>query len=420
MRSSSRGGLRARLGRMWSFGTTLEGKLVAGGIVFSGSVAVASLEIAVFVLLCGLCGLAVVTWTFGRLFRPRVTLAGNFPDKGVAGQPVRGEFILGNPSRRAIFDVSVGLFGLPRSLRLVPPERVVTRLDPGDEAPVPVTVLPRRRGAYELPGPCAYSVFPMGLHRTRARVMSAAPDHSSRLLVLPHFHPVSHLDVPVSERYQPGGIALSSHVGESPEYIGNREYRPGDALKHLDHRSWARHARPVVREFQEEYYCRIALVLDTYVPGRRPPGPEGFPDLEAAVGLSASVADALSRGEYIIDLFAAGPELYVFRAGRHTAHFENVLEILACVDACRSNPFEVVTPALADELAHISTVVAVLLDWDASRAALVRAAVEAGCRVKVLIVRDGPTSIPLHDTEGVYAMTQLSVADIRDGTIEAL
>ncbi len=117
------------------------------------------------------------------------------------------------------------------------------------------------------------------------------------------------------------------------------------------------------------------------------------------MSLSAAIADGLSRGEYIIDLFAAGPELYVFRSGRHVAHFDSVLEILACVDACRRNPFETVTPALADELGTISTVICVLLDWDASRRDLVRAAAEAGCRAKVIVVRDGPTTEPISGAE---------------------
>ncbi len=126
----------------------------------------------------------------------------------------------------------------------------------------------------------------------------------------------------------------------------------------------------------------------------------------------------MSRGEYLIDLFAAGPELYVFRAGRHTAHFENILEIVACVEACRRNPFETVAPALADELTNISTVIGVLLDWDASRRHLARTAVEMGCSVKLLIVRDGPTTEPIDFDEG--SVVQLSIAQIRQGGIEVL
>jgi uncharacterized protein (DUF58 family) len=284
---------------------------------------------------------------------------------------------------------------------------------PGEHRSASIQLRPYRRGLYTLPPPRAYSTFPFNLTRD-----GRSQAEASTVLVLPHFHPLAGLDVPIGTRYQPGGIALTSNVGESPEYIGNREYVPGDAARRIDHRSWARLAKPVVREYQEEYYCRVALVLDTFVPRRRRSGRRGFAALEAAISLSASVADALSRGEYLIDLFAAGPELYVFRAGRHTAHFENILEIVACVEACHHNPFETIAPALADELTNISTVIGVLLDWDASRRVLARTAVEMGCSVKLLVVCDGETSEPIDFDEG--QVIRLSVDQIEQGGIEVL
>jgi hypothetical protein len=98
-----------------------------------------------------------------------------------------------------------------------------------------------------------------------------------------------------------------------------------------------------------------------------------------------------------------------------------VLEILSSIDACRTNPFGIVTPALADELGNISTVLCVLLDWDESRLQLARAAAESGCSVKILIVREGPTTLPL---DGVSAwadsITVLSPEAIREGKYDVL
>lgn len=209
-------------------------------------------------------------------------------------------------------------------------------------------------------------------------------------------------------------------MGESPEYIGNREYRAGDSIRHIDFRSWARLAQPAVREYQEEYYCRIALVLDTFVPSRMRESKEGFPTLEAAVSLSASIADVLSRGEHIIDIFAAGPELYVFRAGRHRAHFENVLEILSCIEATREDPFETVAPSLLDELDNVSTLICVFMEWDESRRALVRAAQEAGCGVRAFIVKDDATLLPLSEDLGVESAIQFDSSQILRGEFDRL
>jgi uncharacterized protein (DUF58 family) len=365
--------------------------------------------------------LSLFAFAAAFLLRPRIEIRGQFPEKAVAGQPVAARFVLANRSRFFAREVAVDAFDLPQSLKSTHASAPVLALAPAASADAALTILPLKRGLYLWSGWRVFSTFPFGLFRTGVRpAANGGTPARGPLVVYPHFHPLTSIDVPISARYQPGGIAFSSNVGESPEYIGNREYRPGDSTRHLDHRAWARLAAPVVKEYQEEYYCRVALVLDTYVAGRQRPGPDGFPNLEAAVSLSAAIADALTRGEYIIDIFAAGPELYVFRAGRHTAHFENVLEILASVDACRANPFRKVTPALADELGNLSSVICVLLDWDADRARLIRTAAEVGCSVKVVIIRDGATTQPWSSADLGGAISQYSPQTIRAGGIEQL
>ena len=398
---------------LWTYRFTAGGKWVIAGLLLSAALGSASVEVPIYQIFCALFALLCVDRFAGFLLRPALEVRGAFPARATAGQVVTGRYELVNRGKRTAYDLGLRFFRLPRSFDAAAPEATLGHLPPGQHLSATVGLRPRRRGLYALPPPRAYSTFPFNLTRD-GRSQAEAP----KVLVLPHFHPLAGLDVPIGTRYQPGGIALTSNVGESPEYIGNREYVPGDSARRIDHRSWARLARPVVREYQEEYYCRVALVLDTFVPPRRRAGREGFADLEAAISLSAAVADVLSRGEYLIDLFAAGPELYVFRAGRHTAHFENILEIVACVEACRRNPFETIAPALADELTNISTVIGVFLDWDASRRHLARTAVESGCSVKLLIVRDGETSEPIDFDEG--QVTPLSIAQIRQGGIEVL
>lgn len=400
---------------LWRFKLTTGGKaLVASGVL--AAVFGYPLQLPIMYVLAALFALGFISLCVNRLFPPRIEVSGSFPDRVTAGEPVTGWFTLVNRSRRTAYDVSVGFFGLERALERVNNPPLVSLIEAGGRARIPVTLRPLRRGAFVLPALWAYSEFPFHVCRSGQKTTLR-----NSLLAIPSFHALGQVDVPVGRRYQPGGIVLTSEVGESLEYIGNREYRPGDAPNRIDFRSWARLAKPVVREYQEEFYCRIALVLDTYVGRRRRPA-AGFPDLEAAVSLVASVADALSHGEHIIDLFAAGPELYVFRAGRHIAHIENILDILACVEECRKDPFAVITPALVDELAGISTVVCVFLDWDPAREDIVQTALEAGCRVRVLVVRGGETTKPLEEAEALTGLpaTQLTPAEVRAGGLERL
>lgn len=401
------------LRHLWTYRFTTGGKWVVAGVFLSGSLGSWSVEVPIYQLFCALVTLLCADRIAGFLLRPRIDVLGTFPEKATAGQEIAVKYTLVNRRRLPAYDLGLRFFRLPRSFSAVEPEAAVGHLKPGESLSTAVRLTPLRRGSHTLLPPRAYSTFPFNLMRD-GRSQADEPS----VLVLPHFSPIAQLDIPVGTRYQPGGVALTSNVGESPEYIGSREYVAGDSARQIDHRTWARLGKPAVREYQEEYYCRVALVLDTFIPSGRRPTRSGFPDLEAAISLSASVADALSRGEYLIDLFAAGPELYVFRAGRHTAHFENILEIVACVDACRDNPFGKVAPALADELSNISTVICVFLDWDATRRELARTAVEMGCSVKILVVRDGETTEPIDFEEG--SIVPLTTGQVRDGGIEVL
>ena len=62
-------------------------------------------------------------------------------------------------------------------------------------------------------------------------------------------------------------------------------------------------------------------------------------DFEAAVSITAAIAEHLARGEFVIDLFAAGTTSYHFQGGRSLAHLDDLLDILSCVDPVEEEPF---------------------------------------------------------------------------------
>ena len=65
-------------------------------------------------------------------------------------------------------------------------------------------------------------------------------------------------------RYQEGGVALAANIGRSEEFVSLREYRHGDPVRHIHWRSWAKTGKPIVKEFEDEFFVRHALVLDTF------------------------------------------------------------------------------------------------------------------------------------------------------------
>jgi uncharacterized protein (DUF58 family) len=396
---------------LWRYKLTPAGRFLFWSVLCT-SAGLATVAIPVYQLFCVLFSAYIVVWLTNLLYRPRLNVKGDLPARVTAGELITIDIELTNESWRPAYDLMLWLIGLQKSIKFESAFTAIPRLAPGQSGVLPLELRPTRRGVYELPDLRPHSTFPFNLMRSGSTRFPLKP-----LIVMPQFHVLRSIDVPVGLRYQPGGVALSSNVGESPEYIGNRDYVPGEPVRRLDFRSWARLARPVVREYQEEYYCRIALILDTWIPKRRLP-PEGFAELEAAISISASIADSLSATEHLIDIFAAGPELYVFRAGRQLAHFDNVLDILASVASCQDDPFEKVTPVVADELTSITTSICVFLDWDDSREELANTIIESGCQLKLIIVRDAPVSKPVPDDLGEVVF--LTPAQIQSGGIETL
>lgn len=394
----------------WLDKQTMAGRACTLLLISSGSV---SAGFGVHYPLYYLAVFLFVVWALdhlaGLVLRPKVQVTRDAPARCAAGGLVRVRAVV-TAGPGGARDIAVGERRPPGDLN-ARPSAYLERLEPGESAELTCTFEPARRGAYDLSGPQVMAMSPLGLHH--AMRFQPAP---RRVLVYPRFAPLGAVDLPVGARHQPGGLQLVSRVGESEEFIGNREYRPGDRLRDLDQRAWARTAgTPVVREFQQEYLSRIALIVDTHVPRWRAMN-GGEDDLEAAISLGAAVADALSRLEYVIDLFAVGPDLYHLQAGRSLAYLDTILDILACIEACRQSPFGTLGPALRDQVGQIGSAVVLLLDWDEERAAFVRAVRDLGVAVKVIVVRDGAPSVsPAGVTTDAGPVQVLSPAQARAG-----
>lgn len=374
------------------------GRAVVVAIFFSATGAV-SIEIPIYEIFCGLLALLGISEMTGLIFRPRLEVEGWIPERATAGETAQGYVTVRSCGWFPAFDVMCGLFNLPGSVRQLDGDASIPALRRGERATLKVKLQTEHRGVYPLPDVNVHSTFPFNLMRFGGTKLP-----TKSLTVLPAFHRLEEFQIPLSQRYQPGGVALESRLGQSPEYVGNREYIPGEPARRLDFRAWARLGKPVVREYQEEFCSRVALILDTYRPPGVPAASKGHRAFEAAVSITASVAQALHDTDSIIDVFAAGPELYIFHASAGSTHFESVLEILAAVESTRRNPFEKISPAVAESLESISTAVCVLLDWDESREQLTRQILEAGCSMRVIIVRSGPTSSSVPDDIDVYTM----------------
>jgi len=365
---------------LFGFKLTPVGRVAVLGI-FLSAVGVLTVEIPIYQIFIALVFLFGLVEFVGFWMRPRLSLSATFPEKVTVEEEATGFITVKNEGRWPAFDVMCVFFGLPKVVEHTNAYMSIPVLASGEQAVLPVTLIPRRRGEYALPPARVHSTFPFNMMRFGKNSVDVG-----KLTVLPRFHRLETFPLPFSSRYQLGGILVDSSLGDSPEYVGNREYVYGEPAKRLDFRAWARVGKPIVREYQDEFCSRVAIVLDTLVMSPWAQWKQHSDSLEAAVSITASIADKLNEQETMIDVFAAGPDLFLFQTAAGTTHFDSILEILAAVEMTRHNPLEQLSPALRDSLESISTVVCVFLDWDESREELTRQIAEAGCAMRVLLV----------------------------------
>ena len=385
---------------------TLAGLSVAGGLVVAGAVG-ADIENTVtyqsFALLLAFLLPALVSSLF---FRARFSAIRSLPRFGTAGLPLRYSVRVKNLTAKTQAGLTlIERLADPRpgfqpwlafqraESRRVRPFRVLQRrrknpfrladlketevppLPANGEAEAQVELLPLRRGILRFTEVTLARPDPLGLFRSFIKIPGP-----QTVLILPRRYPLPPIALPGALRYQEGGVALAANVGRSEEFVALREYRHGDPLRHIHWRSWAKTGKPIVKEFEDEFFVRHALVLDTF---------DDEPNseiLEEAVSVAASFACTVLTQESLLDLLFVGNESYCFTSGRGLAHADQMLEILASVRNCADKKFAALEQLVLNHISAVSGCICVLQRWDEARKLFVEKLRVLGIPLLVLVV----------------------------------
>lgn len=387
-------GLRQRLTPLGSW--LLAGWVAAGAFGINTRV---GMIYQLFVLLTMVFATALLASRFGKL---PLTASRVLPRFATVGQPWRYRLRLHNHGAKAQHDLIV-LDELresslpPASLNRLPTyrqwgrlatlargansqEQPLPTLPPGAITETELSLTPLRRGWLEFAALRFGRPEPLGLLKRIFR-----QPLTDRLLALPRRYPVPPLHFHDGRRYQRGGVNLAQSVGEEDEFVGLRDYRPGDPPRRIHWRSFAKRGEPVVKEFQDEFFVRYGLLLDSFAAGL------DEARFETAVTAAASIAAAERSPEALLDLLLVGDRAYCFSAGRGLGQTEQLLEILACVMPQREQPFSHLLSLLAGHAPTLSACVCILLDWDAERRQLLNLLRGHGVETVALVI--GPLSM---------------------------
>ncbi|MCB1740024.1 MAG: DUF58 domain-containing protein [Gammaproteobacteria bacterium] len=389
-----------------------------------------------YVLAALMGGLLLTGFAFSALHRPRLRLERRLPRYGMVGELSEYPIRVVNLGRRALEGVQLEerlQHGLPRfrdmraalsgagmresasnvfdrivgyprfqalmRVRLGARTRAVglSRLEPGASTEVPMRLTPTRRGEIRMSALSVVCTDPLGLVRAERRIPL-----NGRFLALPRRDPLPTLRLSTGARSRRKGGDRTAARGGANELCGVREYRPGDPLRHIDWRGFARLGVPVVKQFEERVEVNAMLFLDVAVPTRAP--------FEEAVSVAASIAlGATSGGRSDLQLDGVQIGDHVFRLTRHDDLGRNtgLLDALACVQPAAEDDFAAHAARLRSSTAGASAVVWVAAGWDARRDQLLDMLGNVG--IQVTLVKLIGDALPLDSRQHADSVRVVSL-----------
>jgi len=145
------------------------------------------------------------------------------------------------------------------------------------------------------------------------------------------------------------GQHRSVRRGLSVEFVGHREYQPGDDLRHLDWLVWARSDRYDIRQYEEETKLRATILLDVSGSMGYAFGPQT--KLDYARSLAAALGFLLIRRSDAVGLVTCDTAIREFLPpGSTMAHFLNVLAALEKVRPGGETSLAAVLDEIAERL----------------------------------------------------------------------
>ncbi len=255
-----------------------------------------------------------------------------------------------------------------------------------DSIHVTLTLTPLRRGVILLDDlrvllPDVFGFF------QRSRKVDAP---SATLLVLPRRYPLPPIELPGGANFKTTGEASTNAIGNSGEFVGLRDYRPGDPLRQIHWKSWARTGRPIVKELENTFYPRYGLVVDTLCDS------SSDAHFEETISVAASFAAAIDTSDTLLDLMFIKTEAHRVSAGRGVERAERLLEVLAGVTPEREANYDALARLVIRHRDDLTSCLMIFNGWDEQRADFLKQLTSHGIQCAPIIIGEGtaPDGLP--------------------------
>jgi uncharacterized protein (DUF58 family) len=256
----------------------------------------------------------------------------------------------------------------------------------GKPTTVSLTLTAHKRGVYLLDNLRLLMPDPLGFFQ-KCKPLHPSP---SRLIALPKRYALPNFEMPGSSTFRIGGEETSNAIGTSGEFVGIREYRPGDSPRQIHWKSWAHTGKPMVKELEDTYFPRYALILDTF------PGSSDRMIFEEMISIASSFITGLDNNDALLDLMFIAETAHTVTAGRGFERAEKLLEVLAGVQSEPEPRFDALSSSVIKHRDQITSCLLILNGWDQERVNLVRKLRNCGILSVPIIVGNGEPPQSIH------------------------
>ncbi len=312
-----------RLFSWWQRSLTPTGKIFVA-LLLIGMPSVLGTESGLRLLMAPIFASLLVALAIGWLFRPRLDLIAQPHIRIMRQQQTFIDCEVHNSGRLPAIGLQFRWIDEPTHWGSQPESVAIDHLGQGQSQRFTLPVIAQQRGISDWPPIEAVSRFPLQLFCFRQSFSVRGT-----VRVYPHYRRLRNREVIGSVLDEPvSPTAPSTRSGHSGDYLGNREYQVGLAVRRWDFRSWARLGRPIVREYTEPEVRQAAVFVDTFSDAEGP-----NEDFEELLSLAAAVCDTLVDDRYHITSVALGYKLMdpPLRSDRDSV--SSILDQLAAVSA---------------------------------------------------------------------------------------
>jgi hypothetical protein len=273
-------------------------------------------------------------------------------------------------------------------------------LKPGQQSVLQMEITPLRRGVIRLNDLRVLLPDPFGLFQRCGRVTA----DQATLTILPQRFQLPPFELPGGAAFKISGEANTNAIGSSGEFTGLRDYRPGDPLRQIHWKSWARTGRPIVKELEDTYYPRYGLVVDTLSCD------ETDQQFEEAISVAASFAAAIDTNDSLLDLMFINNQAHIVTAGRGLERAEKLLEVLAGVSPERVGNYQDLVRLVLLHRDDLTSCLVILNGWDEARREFLKSLQKSGLLCAPIIIGQGraPGDIPGHWIESGHVQRDLN------------